>query len=142
MFAFKSKSLIFIAGLSLISGFSGFCRGNVKPEYLEKFLSNHCYECHGSKEQEGEIRLDNLELDLTNQESIEIWQLVLDQLNLNEMPPQKKPRPDLLASERVVSFLTENLARAYGEFQSTERQTVLRRLNRHELRNTLRDLLF
>ena len=89
MFAFKSKSLIFIAGLSLISGFSGFCRGNDKPEYLEKFLSNHCYECHGSKEQEGEIRLDNLGLDLTNQENIEIWQLVLDQLNLNEMPPQK-----------------------------------------------------
>ena len=142
MFAFKSKSLIFIAGLSLISGFSGFCRGNDKPEYLEKFLSNHCYECHGSKEQEGEIRLDNLELDLTNQESIEIWQLVLDQLNLNEMPPQKKPRPDPLASDRVVSFLTENLARAYRVFQSTERQTVLRRLNRHELRNTLRDLLF
>ena len=83
VFAFISKSSIFMTGLSLISCLSGYCRGGDKPEHFEKFLSTHCYECHGSKEQEGEIRLDNLELDLTNQENIEIWQVVLDQLNLN-----------------------------------------------------------
>ena len=68
--------------------------------------------------------------------------MVLDQLNLNEMPPQKRQRPDQLESKKVINFLTKELGHAYRQFQSTERQTVLRRLNRHELRNTLRDLLF
>ena len=93
-------------------------------------------------EQEGEVRLDNLSLSFEGYENIELWQMVLDQLNLNEMPPQKKPRPDEEETRKVIEFLTVQLSDAYQSAKSTNRQTVLRRLNRYELRNTLRDLLF
>ena len=68
--------------------------------------------------------------------------MVLDQLNLNEMPPQKKPRPDEEETREVIDFLTVQLSDAYQSAESTNRQTVLRRLNRYECANTLRDLLF
>ena len=42
----------------------------------------------------------------------------------------------------MVDTLTRTLASAYEKARSTGGQTVLRRLNRHELRNTFRDLLY
>ena len=113
-----------------------------KPDGFRMFFKTHCFECHGIDEQKGKIRLDNLPLSLEDQGNIELWQAVLDQLNINEMPPPKKPRPDVKDSEEVIKFLTAQLTHAYDDFKSTGGQTVLRRLNRYELRNTLRDLLY
>ena len=88
------------------------------------------------------MRFDTLGKDLTKVENLEIWQGILDQLNLGEMPPKKRPRPELAEVKRVVGILTPTLALAYEKARSTGGQTVLRRLNRHELRNTFRDLLY
>ena len=109
---------------------------------LNPFLEKHCYECHGAKKQKGEIRLDTLGKDLSKVQNLEIWQGMLDQLNLGEMPPQKQPQPTSAETKFAIDLLTKSLAAAYQKANSTGGQTVLRRLNRHELRNTFRDLLF
>jgi hypothetical protein len=109
---------------------------------LKPFLKAHCFDCHGTEKQKGDIRLDTLGTDLANHHSLEIWQAVLDQLNLGEMPPKKRDQPSRADVEPVVEVLTANLAMAYEQAHSTNGQTVLRRLNRHELRNTFRDLLY
>ena len=119
-----------------------FTRADDSLAKLKPFFKKHCYECHGSKEQKGDIRFDNLGKDLANHETLEIWQGILDQLNLGEMPPKKQPQPTHLEVGPVVDTLTRALALAYEKARSTGGQTVLRRLNRHELRNTLRDLLY
>ena len=106
------------------------------------FLKQHCYSCHGEKNPEGDIRLDNLNLDLNSITTLEIWQNVLDQLNLGEMPPAEEPQPTSGETKEAIDTLTAALARAYEIAQSTGGHTVLRRLNRHELRNTFRDLLY
>ena len=136
------KICLFVLALGIIQIVSLSILGKQKPAKFSEFFNTHCYECHGVDEQEGEVRLDNLPFDLKDHENIELWQMVLDQLNLNEMPPQKKPRPDEKETREVISFLTDRLSDAYENAKSTNRQTVLRRLNRYELRNTLRDLLF
>ena len=66
---------------------------------------------------------------------------MLDQLNLGQMPPKKQPQPTHDEAKMAIDLLTHSLAVAYQKAQSTGGQTVLRRLNRHELRNTFRDLL-
>ena len=109
---------------------------------LDPFLKQHCYDCHGPEKQKGDIRFDTLGKDLANIENLEIWQGMLDQLNLGEMPPKKQPRPKQAEIKEAVSTLTLALATAYEKARSTGGQTVLRRLNRHELRNTFRDLLY
>ena len=106
------------------------------------FLEKYCYECHGAEEQKGGIRLDDLGNDLTKYENLEIWQHVLDQLNLGEMPPKKKAQPTIAEVEQLTELLNGELKEAYAKAKSTDGQTVLRRLNRHELRNTFRDLLY
>ncbi|MFT5109864.1 MAG: hypothetical protein ACI9UA_005516, partial [Pseudoalteromonas tetraodonis] len=109
---------------------------------LRPFLKQHCFECHGAEKQKGEIRLDTLGNDLAKHENLEIWQNVLDQLNLGEMPPKKAQQPSKEEVAPVVKTLTSKLAEAYAQARSTGGHTVLRRLNRHELRNSLRDLLY
>ncbi len=109
---------------------------------LEPFLKQHCFKCHGPEKQKGDIRLDTLGLDLGKLENLEIWQGVLDQLNLGEMPPKKEAQPEVKDVRPLVALLTDSLREAYARARSTGGQTVLRRLNRHELRNTLRDLLY
>jgi len=109
---------------------------------LRPFLQEHCYDCHGTEKQKGDIRLDTLGHNLGDHANLEIWQNVLDQLNLGEMPPEKRPQPTRAEVDPVVATLTKSLAAAYETARSTGGQTVLRRLNRHELRNTFRDLLY
>ncbi|MFP6854677.1 MAG: c-type cytochrome domain-containing protein, partial [Opitutales bacterium] len=109
---------------------------------LNPFLKQHCFACHGPEKQKGDIRFDTLGKDLSKVENLEIWQGMLDQLNLGEMPPKKQPRPMPTEIEGAVEALTRSLALAYEKARSNGGQTVLRRLNRHELRNTFRDLLY
>ncbi len=111
-------------------------------EKVKPFLETHCYDCHGVKKQKGDIRFDTLGDDLTKIENLEIWQGILDQLNLGEMPPRKAPQPEASTVKPVVELLSGELKAAYQKARSTGGQTVLRRLNRHELRNTLRDLFY
>ena len=108
---------------------------------LKPFLKQHCYQCHGPEKQKNDIRLDTLGTDLSDHNTLEIWKGVLDQLNLGEMPPNNKPQPTKEAASQVVSTLTTRLKAAYAQKRSTGAKAVIRRLNRHELRNTLRDLL-
>lgn len=109
---------------------------------LKPFLEQHCFDCHGAEKQKGDIRLDTLGYDLQAHTTLEIWQGVLDQLNLGDMPPAKRPQPDVEDVRVAVDILTRTLQEAYAQSRSTDGQTVLRRLNRHELRNTFRDLLY
>ncbi|MFP6905017.1 MAG: DUF1592 domain-containing protein, partial [Verrucomicrobiota bacterium] len=126
---------------SLVLGFQGLQAAEPLAA-LAPFFKQHCHECHGPKKQKGEIRLDTLGKDLAKHETLEVWQAVLDQLNLGEMPPKKQPQPATAEVQPIVDTLTATLARAYEKARSTGGQTVLRRLNRHELRNTFRDLLY
>jgi len=109
---------------------------------LRPFLKQHCYACHGAEEQKGDYRFDTLSTDLTDLMTLETWQGILDQLNRGEMPPQDSPQPPSAASEEVIETLTPMLQEAYAIRKSTGGQAVIRRLNKFELRNTLRDLFY
>ena len=109
---------------------------------LRPFLARHCYECHGPDTQENEIRFDNLSADLSDPVVLAVWQDALDQINLGEMPPQEQPRPGEAELAAATDTLTALLADAYAAKHGSGGDAVARRLNRAELRNTLRDLLY
>ena len=67
-------------------------------------------------------------------------QEILDQLNLATMPPEDEPQPSAAEVRRVVAHLTAALAEARQAARTNESKVVLRRLNRAEYRNTIRDL--
>ena len=80
-------------------------------------------------------------VDLADDETVYLLHDLLDQLNLGEMPPKKEgvDQPKSDETKRVINWLTKTLLEL--EKQKGPKQTVLRRLNRREYHNTMRDLL-
>jgi hypothetical protein len=101
------------------------------------FLEEHCYECHGDGSSKGELDLDELGTDFSDAEIMRLWVLIHDRVASGEMPPKKKPRPRPSETNPFLKALAATLSEAH----SKRREVVLRRLNRVEYENTMRDLL-
>jgi hypothetical protein len=107
---------------------------------IPSFLGTYCTECHGTTQQKGERRFDQLKLPVGDADEVVDLQDILDQLNLGHMPPQEAKQPEEGQLREIIAALTETVADAHDRFSRSARQTVLRRLNRREYRNTVGDL--
>jgi len=108
---------------------------------VQTYVQNYCVTCHGEDEQEGDRRLDILPTDFGNDDTVILYEEILDQLNLGEMPPNKKSvkQPKVEETAEVVASLT-NLLESVTESKQ-KHVSVLRRLNRLEYKNTVSELL-
>ena len=104
------------------------------------FLKENCLRCHGEKTQEADFRVDTqLTADLSDRVNRQRWNEVVDVLNSHSMPPESEPQPKAESAAAVVDFVTNQTLLAETISRSTS--VVLRRLNRSEYRNTIRDLI-
>jgi mono/diheme cytochrome c family protein len=101
------------------------------------FLTQHCQECHSGEKPKGDFSLDQLAPDFDNAANRERWLAVLKRVRAGEMPPKTKPRP----AEKDVQALAGWIGAKTGGARLADGRTVLRRLNRIEYQNTVRDLL-
>jgi hypothetical protein len=108
-------------------------------EVVRPFLTKHCYQCHADGEAEGEFTVDTLQANFDAVQSKAAWTEVVNVLNSHEMPPESEPQPSVEAVGQVVDWITERMAAA--ELDSRGSAIVLRRLNRFEYQNTIRDLV-
>ena len=104
-------------------------------------LDGYCIGCHMEGLAEGGIVLDSA---FDQSEAVrdgETWLRVLDAIEGRIMPPADEPQPTVEELERVISWIEEDYlaARSGGELRSGP--VVIRRLNRQEYDNTIRDLL-
>ena len=104
------------------------------------FLRQHCQQCHGEKKPKGGLRLDRMEADFTKPDMVEQWQSIRNRLRAGEMPPKDQPRPDAKQAAAVIQWIDARLVEVAAR-RKPEGRTVLRRLNRVEYQNTVRDLL-
>ena len=114
---------------------------HAKPEVLDYFLKSHCFDCHDNEIQKGKLNLESLSFQLDNQKTFKNWVLIHDKVQTGEMPPKKKlhpnPEESLIFLERLAKALTQaDRSRVIQNGRST-----LRRLNRFEFENSLRDRL-
>ena len=105
------------------------------------FLNEYCYDCHGEKKQKADRRFDFLTGSVEDFKQQELWQEILDQLNLGEMPPEDESQPSVREKLAVVELITQGLADAREKFAGKGSHTVFRRLNKFEYTNTISDLL-
>ncbi|MEI8019376.1 MAG: DUF1592 domain-containing protein [Schlesneria sp.] len=108
---------------------------------IEPVLTKYCHKCHTGEKLEGEFAVDSKRLanDFSDTALKGKWREVVNVLNSHEMPPEKSPQPSPAEVAAVVDWITKQTVRA--ELAKRERTVVLRRLNRDEYRNTIRDLI-
>ena len=107
---------------------------------LAPFLQSYCISCHGAQQQEGDRRFDLLFASEDVISRAEVLQEILDQLNLTAMPPEDEVQPSNSEIETVIATITRAIAKAREVARDNAGKVVMRRLNRQEYRNTVRDL--
>jgi mono/diheme cytochrome c family protein len=105
------------------------------------FVAEHCVACHGRDVQKGDFRLDDLSTDFGKPEVQDAWRAARDRVAAGTMPPAKRPKSPAAAASAFVAWVDDRLAAADRARQASEGRVPLRRLNRAEYENTVRDLL-
>lgn len=105
------------------------------------FLQAHCGKCHNTTTHEAGFRVDDLSLEIADLSTAERWQKILNALNSGEMPPLDEPQPPAAAKADFLDVLANGMVAARKAFGDRHGAATMRRLNRREYRNTLRDLL-
>ncbi|MEM7014423.1 MAG: DUF1592 domain-containing protein, partial [Verrucomicrobiota bacterium] len=108
---------------------------------IAPFFAEHCVRCHGPEKQKGDFRLDTLPPDFDSSVNAGVWIEVMDILNLGEMPPDDEPQPAAADHAKVVGWIAGQLHEAQKRAAGGGGRVLLRRLNRTEYANTIRDLL-
>lgn len=116
----------------------------VAPDYvgtLKPFLTAHCASCHLNGEAEAGIDLARFEDATSLLKDRMMWERVVEVITAGTMPPEDAPnRP---ANEEVVAVCNA-LTQYYQFVDRTAKpdpgRVTMRRLNRVEYRNTVRDL--
>ena len=114
-------------------------RGEDVNRIAQSFFKEHCLRCHGPAKAKGSLRLDQLDADLSKPRTFERWREIIARVQSEEMPPPKEPQPRPEETAELMKRLTARLDEA-GAKQRAEGRIVLRRLNRVEYENTVRDL--
>src|SRR5687767_9677312 len=113
----------------------------VYGERIAPFLAAHCRDCHAGEKPKGDFRLDHLDPAFAAKTAEEQWRSVQEQLRAGSMPPKKKTRPPEADVRAVVDWIDARIGAAESARRAVEGRVVLRRLNRIEYANTIRDLL-
>lgn len=102
------------------------------------FLTKNCFECHTDKKS-GDVRLDQFQDEKSFAKELATLERVQAVLRKSAMPPKKRPQPGVDEIKPVLAWLD-----SFGERMEKEsrlNRVTMRRLNRTEYNNTIRDLL-
>ena len=121
--------------------------GRAETDYAAQFereilpiLEDHCYQCHGDGEEKGKVCFDSFSSTSELMKQSQLWMHALKNIRSGTMPPAKKdrlPAADLLKLEEWIKRGTLQL----DPHRPDPGRVTLRRLNRIEYRNTIRDLM-
>lgn len=109
-------------------------------QIVQPFFAKHCLECHADKNS-GEVRLDQFKDGAALAEGLPTLEKALAMLRKHAMPPKKRPPPAAAEVTPILAWLEAQVARIDQQASANIGRTVVRRLNRAEYNNTVRDLL-
>ncbi|MDG2380258.1 MAG: DUF1592 domain-containing protein [Pirellulaceae bacterium] len=141
---------------ALITAVGCFCAGQVAwsdtdvksgldqrfAEHVRPVLSTYCHGCHSGDEPEAELNLasyDRTAVDVA--ENHAVWARIEEVVRSGEMPPDNEPQPSPEETKQLLGWLESALNSIDCSKISQPGRVTVRRLNRAEYDNTIRDLV-
>jgi hypothetical protein len=110
------------------------------PSGHRQTIDRYCVTCHNQRLVTAGLKLD--EANVANPgEGAELWEKVVRKLRTGMMPPPNMPQPSIEERQALVSWLETSLDKTAAAKPNPGRTETLRRLNRTEYQNAIRDLL-
>jgi hypothetical protein len=104
-------------------------------------VTRYCVTCHRGPRARGGLHLDTYPDEATVLKGRLTWEKVADALRSGDMPPPNRPRPSAAELETMNGWLDAVVLKADCNGQKDPGRVTLRRLNRAEYNNTIRDLV-
>ena len=120
---------------------SGEPKGVSLIKDIKPLLQEYCFDCHNEKKAKGEVNLVEIADNEKLFEHRELWEKVLETIESGDMPPDNKPQPEDKQRTTLIHYVEGQLAKFDCNTEKNPGRVTLRRLNKEEYRNTVRDLL-
>jgi hypothetical protein len=114
------------------------------PDYqkdIAPLVTRYCVSCHKGPRARGGLVLDKFPDQATVLKGRLTWEKVADALRAGDMPPPNRPRPGAAELDTLNAWLDAVVLKADCAGQKDPGRVTLRRLNRAEYNNTIRDLV-
>lgn len=105
------------------------------------FLKQHCLDCHSGDEPEAGISFANFTSEQQLLKQRKLWERALDLIDQGVMPPADAVQPAADEKATVVQYLNHALYYVDCSVAVDPGRVTIRRLNRAEYNNTIRDLV-
>lgn len=98
-----------------VFGWGFAAAGELRPDLggyartVVPFVEKHCLECHDEATKKGDLSLEDVDPDVVGGSGLETWRTILDQIQFDEMPPEKEARPDGAERDAVVAWIRGEL---------------------------------
>jgi len=110
-------------------------------EHVRPLLEQYCFDCHNDKKQKGDVNMltfaDNPKLE----DNRKAWEKIAELIESREMPPEKKPQPSDAQRDLLIHYIDGQLSKADCIGSKNPGKVTIRRLNKVEYKNTIRDLM-
>lgn len=123
---------------------AGVAAADEPPQFAEAeraFLQQYCLKCHSGADANAELSLEVFRDTQSVVQQRLATEKVMRVLTSREMPPPDAPQPDAAAVDAVLQKLTQVLDFHDRNAEPDPGRVTMRRLNRLEYRNTIRDLV-
>jgi hypothetical protein len=135
----QSSAIVAIVGLVATGAAVGiYLIGESDAGATTAVVNQYCVDCHNGVDYAGSMRLDDKDLNDIGHDA-EIWERVVRKLKTGLMPPAGEPRPERVRLDSMTAELEERLD-ANAAANPIPAPSTLRRLNRTEYANAIRDL--
>ena len=105
-----------------------------------QLLNRYCITCHNERLETAGLNLEAFDVAHVS-DGAETWEKVIQKLRTATMPPSNRPQPPPSERLAMIEWLETSLDAAAAASPNPGRTETLRRLNRTEYQNAIRDLL-
>jgi hypothetical protein len=109
-------------------------------DHVIPFVAKYCQGCHGGRRPKAGLDLTKFKEEKSLTQERQVWVEVLQNLKSGDMPPSGRRQPPPADRQAVVGFL-ESMVAKLDCTQKNPGYVTIRRLNRVEYNNTIRDLV-
>ena len=109
---------------------------------IRPLLETYCFSCHGPKKQKAKVDLSTARTEADLARNQPMWMSAAKQVKTHTMPPEdEKKQPADAERDRLVAWLEGAMDRIDERAPRDPGRVTIRRLNRAEYNNTIRDLV-
>lgn len=135
-----SIPVAFLAATLWSAGVTDAGQASEQFSHFKTLLSQHCTRCHGEQQQKASINFTRHWGNDALYQNRELWELAAEMLSEREMPPDETSGLSEVQRAFMIDFIQERLDEFDCADVSRPGRVLLRRLNRNEYINTVRDL--